>query len=95
MVGAMAAGGYFVDLTRAPPAIAWVRYTSSWYYALGLLYRAICPDLDGAHLDALTAPYSVSPLGVAADVFAMLLYTALCRLIMYAALKTTSKLKFS
>ena len=39
----MRAGGYFVNLTALPDWIAALRYTSFWYYSLGLFLAFALP----------------------------------------------------
>jgi len=43
MVFVMCAGGYFVNLASLPSWLGWLRYTSFWYYAIGLFSAYALP----------------------------------------------------
>jgi hypothetical protein len=51
MVYLMCAGGFFIDLTEQPWYISWLRFTSYWYYALGLLMEVLLPYDTKVHRD--------------------------------------------
>ena len=58
MVYVMCAGGFFVNLNNLPPWLGWVRFTSFWYYSMGLVVAAALPT--AADRDAFTMPINGS-----------------------------------
>ena len=92
----MCAGGFFLDLTQQPLFISWVRFSSFWYYAIGLMLRIVEPyDSTGSLEDAAEDGYSFSTWSGPANAAMVFGFGAIFRVAAYLALKTSKKLKFS
>eukprot|EP00966_Prymnesium_polylepis_P028836 668581-Prymnesium_polylepis.1 len=61
----MCAGGYFVDMLSLPEGLRWIRFTSFWYYTLGLWARFAIPDpadrVSNSTITTTLQGYSFSP----------------------------------
>jgi len=102
MVFVMCAGGYFVDLTgpNMPPLLSYLRYTSFWYYSLGLwMHYALPADADAAAFAEELRNFSFSSFSAdgrpEVDVLALIGQAALARFAAYIVLRRSRKLEFS
>jgi len=101
MVYFMCSGGYFIDITSQPSWVSWVRYTSYWYYSMGLFFEAQVHGFGsstsfGKELrETVREEYSFSTLPVLSNIAAMFAYGAVFRLLAYYFLCTSKRLKFS
>lgn len=98
MVFFMCAGGFFIDLTAQPPAVAWVRFASYWYYAMGCLAQLLLTfgDDKGGSLAAALGAYSFNLAWSAGqNAAALLAFGLLFRLAAYLTLRFSSKIRFS
>ncbi|KAH8045228.1 ATPase [Aureococcus anophagefferens] len=70
MVYCMCCGGFFIDMEQQPGAISWVRFTSYWYYSMGLFAKVALLPYDTPHHDmrAEIDTYSFSTLSLRMDV---------------------------
>ena len=103
MVFVMCAGGYFVDLTHAPQWLATLRYTSFWYYSMGLFTAAALPTPADRHAFAIVngtvGGYSFSLWSLEGhyeyDVGVLLAFALVQRVATFFVLKHTNQLRFS
>jgi ABC-type multidrug transport system permease subunit len=91
-----AAGGFFVDLKTQPQWISWIRFTSYFYYGMGLVVQSVIPFYDRESLDKGIEGYSFS-LDVSAFTNALVLvfFCFLFRITGYIFLVTNRKMKLS
>jgi len=104
MVYNMCAGGFFINMASLPPWLQWCRYTSSWYYTLGLWTRYALPAEadraeDTAVMQLLHSRYTFSDWSWRGhperDVGMLLLFAVSARLLAYIFLRCSKKLRFS
>ena len=90
-------GGFFIDMDAQPSSISWVKYTSYWYYSMGLFVKVALVPYDTKHHDMrdAIAAYSFSDLSLRANVLVLLAYGTAFRVLTYVFLKTSRKLRFS
>mmetsp|Transcript_48439 Transcript_48439/g.135980 ORF Transcript_48439/g.135980 Transcript_48439/m.135980 type:complete len:342 (-) Transcript_48439:971-1996(-) len=94
----MSAGGFFINMAEQPAYIGWARYTSYWYYSLGLYTSvAITPfdDDDQHRMSGALDSYSFSDWSDATNLLILVTYGVVCRVLAYVFLKFSSKIKFS
>ena len=97
MVYCMCCGGFFIDMEQQPGAISWVRFTSYWYYSMGLFAKVALLPYDTPHHDmrAEIDTYSFSTLSLRMDVAVLVAYGTAFRVLTYLFLKCSRKLRFS
>ena len=97
MVYCMCCGGFFIDMAQQPGAISWVRFTSYWYYSMGLFAKVALLPYDTPHHDmrAEIDTYSFSTLSLRMDVAVLVAYGTAFRVLTYLFLKCSRKLRFS
>jgi len=95
----MCCGGYFINIAQQPPAIAWLRFSSYWYYMSGLVLKLVVLPYDTPDRDLRAQiqgdDYSFSSLSPIADSALLFLYGFVFRIAAYLALKTSKKIRFS
>ena len=101
MVFVMCAGGYFVNLNHLPGWVGALRYTSFWYYAMGLFVAFALPtDTDRVAFAAnhTLSRYSFSKWSwdghAGFDVAALFGFVLAQRVLSFIALKCSKKLQF-
>ncbi|KAJ1451954.1 P-loop containing nucleoside triphosphate hydrolase protein [Pelagophyceae sp. CCMP2097] len=98
MVFQMCAGGFFLDIEAQPSYVRWVRFTSYWYYALGLYCKTALVPYDHNDHHALrkaVEAYSFSTLPAYADALVLVAYGVAARIVAFVCLKCSRKIKFS
>lgn len=93
----MCCAGFFIDMTKQPASISWVKYTSYWYYACGLFLKIIALPFDDKSklIHEEIRDYSFSELSTQGDCVVLFLFGVVFRIGAYVALKTSKKLRFS
>lgn len=101
MVFVMCAGGYFVNLNHLPMWVGSLRYTSFWYYAMGLFVAFALPtheDREAFASNHTLSRYSFSRWSWDGhawyDVAALLGFVVVQRVLSFIALKRSKKLQF-
>ena len=101
MVFVMCAGGYFINLNEAPHWLSNLRYTSFWYYSMGLFTAYALPthaDRVAFSANGTLARYSFSPWSWDGtpqwDVLALLGFALVQRVLAFLVLKFSKKLEF-
>ena len=101
MVFVMCAGGYFVNLNHLPGWVGALRYTSFWYYAMGLFVALALPTVEDR--DAFATNHTLSRYSFSRwtwdghagyDVAALLCFVLVQRVLGFVALKCSKKLQF-
>lgn len=100
MVFVMCAGGYFVNLRNMPAWVSYLRYSSFWYYSMGLFVAFALPTAaDRAAFASALSRYSFSGWSwdghPGYDVAALLGFVLVQRVLSFVALKCSKKLQFS
>lgn len=93
----MCCGGYFIDMAEQPAAIAWLRFSSYWYYCSGLFLKlaALPYDTRDRDIHRRVRSYSFSKLPMVVDVALLVAFGCLFRAAAYVALKTSRKIRFT
>ena len=101
MVFVMCAGGYFVNLNHLPTWVGALRYTSFWYYAMGLFVAFALPtneDRAAFAANQTLSKYSFSRWSwdgrAEYDVAALCGFVLVQRVLSFVALKCSKKLQF-
>mmetsp|Transcript_24843 Transcript_24843/g.44174 ORF Transcript_24843/g.44174 Transcript_24843/m.44174 type:complete len:86 (+) Transcript_24843:264-521(+) len=84
-------------MAEQPAFIGWCRYTSYWYYSLGLYTSVAVVPYDDDDLHRMTEAlddYSFSEWSDTTNMLVLLGYGFVCRLLGYLFLKFSSKTKF-
>jgi len=95
MVYQMCAGGYFADMSLLPSWIAWLRFTSVYYYTFGAMLRLLVKPFGDEVYQKAMEKHSFSELGYLWEVLILVGMTVAFRLAAYVQLRISRKLKFS
>lgn len=93
MVYQMCSGGYFIRLDQLPAAMRWIRWTSTWYFSMGVVFNVAVRPL-GEEMREATEQYTVSELPTAGSLAVLATFCVVAWGLTLLQLMTTRKLKF-